>query len=503
SSIPSIMKKHLTNEVPSLASKGADVPAQIEEVVKHALEKEPSHRTPSADDFAKELREAMSLASARLKRTGDSSASIDTSKTIVSPASETVAPTGSTTAFDPNAGTISAASLSEEENKTLFAQRELAREAAARKQFAEEEEKKRQKEEAAKEKDRKQLEEIVAAQTKVLEEKLTQLASTMTPKAAPLDPEATQIQRAGMTTGGDVSFPGTASHPFPRMDVAVTPKKSAALPIVIAVVLVLLIGGGIGGYLLIKSKSTTSNGPTRPADPADVSIKADLVEIPSGTFQMGKNGGLPQEGPPHNVTVNAFSMDKTEVTNAEYAQFVRQSNNQPPEHWGGIKPPVGEELLPVSNITYDDVLAFAAWRSKRDNATYRVPTDEEWEYAARNGSKGNVYPWGNTWQSGRAATAEAGVGKAQPVGSYREGGNQWGIQDLMGNVWEFTSSKASVYPGNPATLPEQYKDWPVVRGGSFQSLSKGKLPVSSTLRDWVVPNYKNVTLGFRLVKIRS
>src|ERR1041385_6075879 len=69
SSIPSIMKKHLTSDVPSLGSKGFDVPLQIENVVRHALEKEPSDRTPSADDFARELREAMAAASAQLKRT--------------------------------------------------------------------------------------------------------------------------------------------------------------------------------------------------------------------------------------------------------------------------------------------------------------------------------------------------------------------------------------------------------------------------------------------------
>src|SRR6266576_2332483 len=83
SSIPSIMKKHLTSDVPSLSSKGADVPPQIERVVRHALEKEASHRTESADAFATELREAMSMASEALKRTGDSSAHIDPSKTIV------------------------------------------------------------------------------------------------------------------------------------------------------------------------------------------------------------------------------------------------------------------------------------------------------------------------------------------------------------------------------------------------------------------------------------
>jgi formylglycine-generating enzyme required for sulfatase activity len=196
-------------------------------------------------------------------------------------------------------------------------------------------------------------------------------------------------------------------------------------------------------------------------------------------------------------------MDKTEVTNAEYAQFVREANHPPPEQWGGIKPVVGEELVPVSNVTYDDAVAFAGWRSKRDKVTYRLPTEEEWEYAARNGDKDNLYPWGNTVQAGRAATQEAGVGKAQGVGSYREGGNRWGIQDLLGNVWEWTSSKASVYKGNPAQLPDQLKDWIVVRGGSFQSQFKGERPISSIYRDWVAPNYKNITLGFRLVKSTS
>lgn len=507
SSIPSIMKKHLTAEVPSFVSRGVDVPPQIELVVRHALEKEASHRTQSADEFAKELREAMSMASARLRRTGDSSAAIDPSKTIVGPlATETVAP-GGTTAFDPHAGTISAASLAEEDQKTLFAQRELAREAAAKKKLAAQEEekrkaadRKRQDEEAAKEKERKQLEEIVAARTKVLEEKLTQLASTMSPKPG-TDPEATQIQRTGITTGGDVSFPGTSAHPFPRVDVDLAPKKSKALPIVLVVLLVLLIGGGVGGYLLLKSRNTASpSGPTKPPDPGEVPIKADLIDIPGGKFQMGRNDSLPTEGPAHEVTVNAFQMDKNEVTNAEYGQFVRQTNHTPPEQWGSPKPPVGQESLPVSNVSYNDAVAFAEWRSKRDGVTYRLPTEEEWEYAARNGDKDNLYPWGNTWQAGRAATVETGVGKEQPVGTYPLGANRWGVQDLMGNVWEWTSSKASVYQGNSQTIQAQYKDWIVARGGGYGSPAN---KVSGTMRDWFAPNYKNPVLGFRLVKVSS
>src|SRR6195256_4857229 len=157
SSIPAIMKKHITADVPTFASKGVEVPPQIEAVVRHALEKDPKYRTPSADEFARELGEAMKSASAALKRTGDS-AEVDPSKTIVSPPMSehvTTPPTGSTTAFDPLAGTISAAALREEEQKTLFAQRELAREAQHRRKLTEEAEEEQQKREAE-EQDREQ-----------------------------------------------------------------------------------------------------------------------------------------------------------------------------------------------------------------------------------------------------------------------------------------------------------------------------------------------------------
>jgi serine/threonine-protein kinase len=514
SSIPSIMKKHLTSDVPSLASKGVEVPPQIEAVVRQALEKEPAHRIGSADEFSSELRAAMTSASAQLRRTADSQIPIDPSKTIVTPPPTTTVPPGSTTAFDPMAGTISAAALAEEENKTLFAQREIAREAAARQRLEQEEseraraqaraeEQKRQTEEAAREKERKHLEEIVAAQTKVLEEKLTQLASTMSPKPG-VDAEATHIQHPGVITGSN-SFAGTSAQPFPRMDVSIAPKKrSAAVPIAVVVLIVLLAGGGVGGYFIYKSRGTSIVGPAKPPiDPADAPIKPNLVEISGGKFQMGRNDGPPTEVPAHAVMVGNFEMDKTEVTNAEYAQFVKQSNHAPPEQWGSIKPPVGQELLPVSNVSYEDAVEFAAWRSKRDGATYRLPTEEEWEYAARNGEKDNLYPWGNTWEAGHAATQEAGVGAPQAVGTYPQGMNSWGVEDLVGNVWEWTSSKASLYGGDPDKRLAQVKDWIVIRGGCYASSVKGSFPpgpVSSAMRNWEPPNYKNPFLGFRLVK---
>jgi len=501
SSIPSIMKKHLTQDVPSLASKGVDVPPQIEAVILHAMAKEPKRRTASADQFVDELRAAMAAASATLKRTGET-AEIDPGKTLVSappPAQPTFTAKGSTTAFDPMAGTISAASLEQEQQKTLFAQRELAREAEAKRKLAEEEEQKRKAEGQEREAERKHLEELVAQQTKVLEEKLNQLASTMAPKMAAAGSESAQFHRSGIATVGESSFPAIS-------DVGLVPQKRSRLPLVLGLCVLLLIGGGVGGFFIFRphppappKQSGSSNAGEREAPP----IKAQLLDIPGGTFQMGRNDGPPTEVPAHAVTVAGFAMDKTEVTNAEYAQFIREANHAPPEQWGSIKAPVGEELLPVSNISYEDAVAFAAWRSKRDGVTYRLPTEEEWEYAARNGDKDNLYPWGNTWQSGHAATAESGVGTAQAVGTYAQGMNRWGVLDLVGNVWEWTSSKASLYKGDTEERLAQQKDWIVIRGGGYASSAKGAFPpgpVSSTIRTWVAPNYKNPFLGFRLVK---
>ena len=498
-SIPAIMKKHLTLDVPSLGSMGIEVPPQVEAVIRHALEKEPKYRTASADEFANELRAAMATASAVLKRTAESG-EVDPSKTIVSPPAaghSTVPPKGSTTAFDPLAGTISAASLLEEDQKSLYAQRELVKEAENRRKLIDEEEQKQKAGEDKRDAERQHLEELVAKQTKVLEDKLTQLASTMSPKAAVADIDATQVQR-GVSTLGENSFPGTAAQSFPRVDVSLVLKKKSSLPLVLGLCLVLLIGAGVGGYFILRSRAVKPAGPTKPTG-LEV-IKTELVEIPGGEFQMGRNGEQPQEGPAHQVTISVFSMDKTEVTNAEYARFVGEANHTPPEQWGGVKPPVGQELLPVANVSYDDAVAFAAWRSKRDGVTYRLPTEEEWEYAARNGDKDNLYPWGNAWTPGRAATQETGVGKEQPVGTYPQGGNRWGVQDLIGNVWEWTSSKASLYPGNPLKLPDVQKGWIVARGGSYSSPAN---KISATMRDWFAPNYKNPVLGFRLVKSAS
>jgi len=283
--------------------------------------------------------------------------------------------------------------------------------------------------------------------------------------------------------------PGNDTQATASLLVGARRKITPTLPIVLVVILIL----GIGSSLLLGSRSSIPQGPTDSND----QIKADLIAIPGGTFKMGSFDSI-TEVPIHEVQVKAFEMDKTEVTNAEYGQFVMQTKHSPPEQWNDIKPPLGQESMPVSNVSYEDAVAFAAWRSRSDGVTYRLPTEEEWEYAARNGDQNNRYPWGNIWQSERAVTLEAGVGKEQPVGTYPLGANRWGVQDLIGNVWEWTSSKGSIYEGNRMQLPARFKDWIVARGGGYTTPVHR---VSGTARDWFAPDYKNRVLGFRLVKV--
>ena len=195
-------------------------------------------------------------------------------------------------------------------------------------------------------------------------------------------------------------------------------------------------------------------------------------------------------------------MEKTEVTNSEFAEFVRETNYKPPDYFRDGKAPFGQELWPVGNVSIDDVNAFADWRSKRDGVTYRLPTEEEWEYAARGGEEDLLYPWGNEWAEGRAVMLQ---GFPKAVGSVPEGKARWGVLDMLGNVWEWTSSKISLYPGNNgAEYSSQYNGWIVKRGGSFSSKPNDKRdPITNTYRDFAPASTKHPTIGFRLVRSAS
>lgn len=536
SSIPSIMKKHLTLPPPSFNSMGVAISARLEEVVRHALEKEVSARTPSVEVFMSELREAVSAGG----RTTQPIPGSDPNETIFAPAVDTAkspAEITSETVYD-GATSVSAPLLSpgeqerlaasrtaydqEQDAKNRVAREELAREAEARRHVEEEKERKRRdgeerrnKERAERdERERQQREQMerVERQARELEERLARLATSIpphghVPETTLVDPEATHVhQGVGGGGIGQNSF-GNASvlpHSMPPAGVAAAAaKKNNSMMIIGAVVLLLvLVGGSTAAYFLFKAKPAPVAGPGNtnagPNNPPVEAIKADLVEIPGGTFQMGRNTGPEQERPQHPATVAPFFMDRTEVTNAEYADFVAATNYEVPSHWLKGKPLAGQEEWPVVNVSPKDAEAFAGWRSRRDGVTYRLPTEEEWEFAARNGGEFKSFPWGDTFQEKRAVVREAAP---RPVASYPDGKNRWGVVDLIGNVWEWTSTRASIYMAPPTRIPESYRDWVVARGGSYSSDPEDlQAPISATYRDWYAPGFKHANYGFRLVR---
>lgn len=219
---------------------------------------------------------------------------------------------------------------------------------------------------------------------------------------------------------------------------------------------------------------------------------------------MGRNDGPDEEKPAHTVNVNSFYIDKTEVTNAQYAEFVQTTGYQAPSSeeeqnwtpWVGDKPPAGQEQWPVSNVSAAEAKAYAKWLSNRDGVKYRLPTEEEWEYVARDGSSAKLYPWGDQWVDGYA---NIGSSLPKPVGSYKQGATSTGVLDLIGNVWEWTSSKAAYYPGSSSRADKNSQSM-VVRGGSYQSKARGAEAITATSRYFVEPSDKHPLIGFRLVR---
>lgn len=524
SSIPSIMKKHLTLPPPSFQSLGISVPPQIEAVVRHSLEKEVDARIDSVASFLKELKAAMNSSPVAVV-TSRSTGSLDPNKTLVSGLSSTAASTNPTpqdtnfgASFDSMAGTVSASSLdvdiqeqvsstASEHRREQVERDRLASEDAEKKKRVEEE-RSRNLEQDRQKREREQQEKLerMAQQAKELEDRLERLSVSMPPTETIADPETTRISHPATGKAIASSFAGTANASGSQRLVFDLPEKKGASRVLLAsgVILLVLVGTSVGAYFLFRqrpkpevvtppSQTQTSTQP--------VGTRADLIAIEGGIFQMGRDNGPPQERPAHPVIVQAFLMDRTEVTNSEYAEFVLGTNYAAPTHWSGRKPPFGQEQWPVVNVSLEDAQAFAAWRSKRDGVAYRLPTEEEWEYAARNGQKSDLYPWGANWNDKLAVVKEA---TPLAVGSRPAGKNNWGVVDLIGNVWEWTSSKVSAYPGNKTVVPESTQDWITIKGACYVSdPAKLETPITSAMREFVPSSTKTTLLGFRLVRSGS
>lgn len=217
-----------------------------------------------------------------------------------------------------------------------------------------------------------------------------------------------------------------------------------------------------------------------------------MALIPAGPFLMGNNNDFydndNDEQPQHVVHLPSFFMSIYPVTNQEYKVFVDATGHRQPQHWsdaGDI--PEGYEQHPVTGVNYFDATAYATWRG------HRLPTEQEWEKAAR-GTKGLRWPWGNVFDKSKANVGER---RTSRVGAHPQGRNDYGLYDMAGNVWEWTSTWYAPYPGAPpnrAILRFLNDTYLSVRGGSTSSDMGSARGADRGIRK---PGETSSELGFR------
>lgn len=216
---------------------------------------------------------------------------------------------------------------------------------------------------------------------------------------------------------------------------------------------------------------------------------AGMAYVAGGEFIKGRDDGDEYERPAHRVTVKPFFIDIYEVTNEDYAEFIKATNRRPPPAWSNSTYPVGAGRKPVTGVTWNDANAYAKWAGKR------LPTEEEWEFAAR-GTDRRLYPWGNDWRTG-LANAERASDSVADVGSY-QGQSPFGIFDMVGNAWEWTSSDLKAYK-NGQPLPNKPSGiLRVIRGGSY--IEDKNEATTTYRRGYPVSGATYDKTGFRCVK---
>lgn len=263
----------------------------------------------------------------------------------------------------------------------------------------------------------------------------------------------------------------------------------------------------------------------------------EMVVIPSGSFDMGSPGSeagrAKDEGPVHRVNVAAFAMGKTEITRGQFAAFVKKTKYSSGDKcWthkdGKVEERSGnwlelghsqDDKHPVACISWNDAKAYAEWLSRTTGKKYRLPTEAEWEYAARGNTRTARYWGGNPDEACGYANAADKTAKAQirgasswsafnctdgfpytaPVGSFKA--NAFGLNDMLGNVWEWTEdSYHDSYKGAPTDGIAWQGDGAkrVLRGGSWNNAPRN---VRAAVRNSYKPALRFSFFGFRLARM--
>jgi serine/threonine-protein kinase len=502
SSIPAIMKKHLTDEAPKFAEKGiTDISPEVEKVVLHTLRKKRDERTSDVNQLIEEFRSAL----------GQSSPYSTAANFQVSSAPLPVSSLSVLTIPPKSKVYLDDVSIGETENNGWL-QVEGVRSGNHQLRISHD---------GFEDWESSLLldgnpKQVVAELQQELSK--SQVSIPKPAQTMPFSPSGEYSQQNLENSQQSQPIPQNTlqQQQYQTGNQSIltetVPKSSFASPMFLAIIgisglLLLTVIGGVGAYMSGLIGGTDSNTavstPTNSANSGQVeeTVKKEMVMIPGGTFMMGRNDGEILEKPEHQVKVDSFWLDKTEVTNEEYGRFVTSTNYRPPINWVNGKPVMDTEESPVRFVNIEDVNSYIRWRSKKDGVEYRLPTEAEWEYAARNGSENNLYPWGDKWDKDKAVISRELI--FEDVGTKPEGKNKWGVLDLVGNVWEWTVTPASAFPKAPAELEKQiesnFKDFYVVKG-SFSMKNDDDSVATSTVRTFSTAKNRDKAIGFRLAR---
>ena len=283
----------------------------------------------------------------------------------------------------------------------------------------------------------------------------------------------------------------------------------------------------------LRSGEPVLHAPAPPPAPADAATLPAEVVVPAGPFTMGTSTepwALDNERPAHQVHVDAFAIDTVPVSNGAYREFVDSGGYDTRRWWsdagwrhrteaglvaplnwhrdadgtwwrtrfGVVEPVPADE--PVYHVSHHEATAYARWAGRR------LPTEAEWEKAARfdpTTGRSRRYPWGDDDPTAEHANLGQRHLRPAPVGSYPAGASPLGVRQLIGDVWEWTSSDFGGYPGFAAFPYREYSEvffgaeYAVLRGGSFGTDAAA---CRGTFRNWDYPIRRQIFAGFRCAR---
>jgi formylglycine-generating enzyme required for sulfatase activity len=291
----------------------------------------------------------------------------------------------------------------------------------------------------------------------------------------------------------------------------------------------------VKAYIYLTRSTVEEEVATEEAATQRLPFEPQMVRVPAGPFLMGtpesevealaRLAGVEEEiirreVPQDEVTLDYdYAIARYPITNAEFRRFIEDGGYAEREYWtaAGWKAKERESWSqprywdddtwndpsqPVVGVSWYEALAYCRWLSAQSGKQYRLPTEAEWEKAAR-GTDGRRYPWGDTWDPALCNNKESGPGRTTQVGEYPQGKSPYGVEELVGQVWEWCNSKYAAYPYSfDKREDEEGDDMRVLRGGSWYDSNPAGVCRCGYRNSYFPGGWYNYR-GFRCVRILS